>query len=241
MKIAVVDDDVNYLNGIKDYIARFEKESGEQCSVFTFENGMDFITDYEPKYDLIILDIKMPFMNGMTVAEKLRKLDEDVALIFMTSMAQYAIRGYAVSALDFAVKPVAYSDFAAKMKKALNYVRSHSEKFIVVQSSAGMLKKIGTKKIKYVEVMGHSLIYHCKDEEVTCRGQLVEAEKELDLPNFLKCNKCYIVNLDYVTGVVNDGLIVGEETLSVSRRRKKEILQRMSEYWGGGAAGCSGT
>lgn len=234
MRIAVVDDDPNYLNEIEDYIARFAQESGEQCSVYTFQNGMDFITDYEPKYDLVILDIKMPFMNGMTVAEKLRKIDEDVALIFMTSMAHYAIRGYSVSALDFAVKPVAYPDFAAKMKKAMNYICTHSEKFIVVQTSAGVLKRMSTKSIRYVEVMGHSLTYHCKNEDVTCRGSLIEAEKELDLSNFLKCNKCYIVNLDYVTGFRNDAIMIGEDALAVSRRRKKEILQKLSEYWGGG-------
>lgn len=234
MNIAIVDDDLNYLNEVKDYIARFETESGEQCSVYTFENGMDFITDYEPKYDLIILDIKMPFMNGMTVAEKLRKIDEEVALIFLTSMARYAIRGYSVSALDFMVKPVVYADFAAKLKKALNYVRMHDDKFIVVQTSSNTAKKVSAKSIRYVEVMGHSLVYHCKDEDLTCRGQLIEAEKALNLPNFMKCNKCYLVNLDYVTGFKNDEMIIGNESISVSRRRKKEIMQRVSEYWGGG-------
>lgn len=234
MKIAVVDDDKNYLQGIKEFILRFERESGEPCSVFLFDNAMDFITDYEPKYDLILLDIKMPFMNGMTAAEKLRKIDEDVAIIFMTSMAQYAIRGYSVSALDFVVKPVAYPDFAAKLNKAMHYVHSRDDRYIVVQISAGVLKRLNTKAIRYVEVMGHYLVYHCKEEDVTCRGQLEKAEAELNFPNFIKCNKCYLINLDYVTGMKQDEISLGKDVLAVSRRRKKEILQALSQHWGGG-------
>lgn len=232
MYIAIVDDDEEFSMLVKKYILRFEKESGEKCTAVFFSNGMDFISDYVPKYDLVLLDIKMPYMDGMTTAEKLREIDSKVALIFITTMSQYAIRGYSVSALDFAVKPIGYADFATKMRKAWKYVKDHGEHSLVVKTPDGM-KKINSSKILYVEVMGHSAIFHCKDRDVETRVTLDKIEKDLSLPNFARCNKCYLVNLDYVDAIKNETVVVGKDELVVSQRRRKEFLLKLTDYLGG--------
>lgn len=104
MRIVIVEDDEDQVRRLKDFIRRFEDESGEKCFVETFGNGMDFISDYSAKYDLVLLDIEMPHMDGMSAAEKLRETDEYTAIIFVTNMAQYAVRGYSVDALDLSLK-----------------------------------------------------------------------------------------------------------------------------------------
>ena len=104
MRIVIVEDDEDQVRRLKDFIRRFEGESGEKCFVETFGNGMDFISDYSAKYDLVLLDIEMPHMDGMSAAEKLRETDEYTAIIFVTNMAQYAVRGYSVDALDLSLK-----------------------------------------------------------------------------------------------------------------------------------------
>ena len=93
MRVAIVEDDGEQARRIAEYVDRFARESGEACTSIVFSNGMDFISDYEAKYDLILLDIEMPMMDGMTMAEKLREMDGYVAIIFVTNMAQYAVRG----------------------------------------------------------------------------------------------------------------------------------------------------
>lgn len=232
MRIALVEDEESSLRQALEFIRRFGQETGEKCVVDTFKNGLDFLSDYDPVYDLVLLDIKMPHMDGMSVAKKLRDMDGHVSLIFLTSMAQYALEGYAVSALDFAVKPVEYSAFAAKLKKALAHRRAHGESYLVLKLPAGM-RRISSREVRYVEVMGHSLIFHLEKETLTVRGQLAKLEKELPAQNFVKCNSCYLVNLDHVTCFDQSTIFLGEDALSVSRRRKKEFLAQLTDYLGG--------
>ena len=61
----------------------------------------------------------MPYIDGMKTSRKLREVDQNVALIFITNLMQYAIKGYEVNALDFMLKPVKYYDFEMKMNKAI--------------------------------------------------------------------------------------------------------------------------
>ena len=71
-----------------------------------YTNPVIFLTQYTNRYDLVLLDIEMPDMNGMVVANKLRAIDDEVPLIFITNMRKYAIKGYEVNASDFILKPI---------------------------------------------------------------------------------------------------------------------------------------
>ena len=70
----------------------------------------------------------MPKLNGMDAAEFIREKDEDVVIMFITNMAQYAIRGYSVGALDFIMKPITYYTFAMKMTRAIKRVEKKAQK-----------------------------------------------------------------------------------------------------------------
>ena len=83
----------------------------------TFEDGEEIVTDYRAAYDIILLDVQMRHMDGMAAAEAIRKADKDVILIFITNMAQFAIRGYAVDALDYVLKPVPYLPFPSSCRR----------------------------------------------------------------------------------------------------------------------------
>lgn len=240
MRIVIVEDDEDQVRRLKDFIRRFEGESGEKCFVETFGNGMDFISDYSAKYDLVLLDIEMPHMDGMSAAEKLRETDEYTAIIFVTNMAQYAVRGYSVDALDFIVKPVEYAVFSAKLRKALAYVKSHEDRHIFVTTQDGM-RKLYARDIRFVEVMGHYLAFHLAKEKVTVRGQLEKIEKALPPESFIRCNKCYLINLDHVTGMTRETVRMDDDELTVSRRRRKEFFARLADHIGGGVTECFGT
>ena len=106
IRIAIADDDAAFLAKIEKYIQKYQKENGEDIQLTAFSDAKELIEGYSPVYDIVILDIEMPGMNGMEAAEKIRQADEDVVLMFITNMIQYAIRGYSVGALDFVMKPV---------------------------------------------------------------------------------------------------------------------------------------
>lgn len=126
--VAIVEDEAESSELLRAFLERFEKEAKVSLSVSSFADGMDFISDYTPKYDLVLLDIDMPHLNGLAAAKKLRKMDDDVLIVFVTNLAQYAIRGYEVEALDFLVKPVDYTAFAAMMHKAQRYLHAQRSK-----------------------------------------------------------------------------------------------------------------
>ena len=83
---------------------------------------------YQKDADLILLDVEMPGMDGISLARRIRQDDKEVLLMFITNMAQYALHGYEVEAIDYVIKPLGYQEFALKMKKAMRYMGRHEKK-----------------------------------------------------------------------------------------------------------------
>ena len=122
-KIAVVEDEKEYQESLINSLHRIEKEQGEQFMVRLFNDGMDILDEYSVDYDLLLLDIKMKYIDGMETARRIREIDKDVTIIFITSLAQYAIEGYKVQAFDFILKPVKYEQFQVTINHALNSIK----------------------------------------------------------------------------------------------------------------------
>ena len=95
----------------------------------------------------------------MKAAEWIRNLDEEVILIFITNMAQFVMKGYEVSALDFLVKPVSYYMFVEKMHKAYDRVSMREERSIIIKGKE-CIYKVHTTELIYIEVQNHSLTFH---------------------------------------------------------------------------------
>ena len=121
LKIGLVDDDICYLEQMKTYLKQFCEEENVACQIEEFHNGLNFVEDYSGDLDVVFLDIEMPHLNGMEAAKRVREKDPSLGIIFVTNMAQYAIRGYEVNAIDFIVKPVKYFVFADTLKSAIRF------------------------------------------------------------------------------------------------------------------------
>ena len=163
--------------------------------------------------------IEMPTLGGMPTAERIRLLDPDVVLIFVTNMAQYAIRGYEVDALDFVLKPVSYYQFSTKLERALQRIQRRRGGQVALQVSGGV-QLLDTDDILYLETRDRLLHYHTATDTWSVRGSLLKAEKDLAAYHFARCNQCYLVNLRHVRGVQDDLVQVGEERLEISRRQR---------------------
>ena len=105
------------------FIAKYAQGERSQAGCDPFADGSQIVEPYRPGFDIIFLDIEMPRLGGMPTAERIRQLDPEVVLIFVTNMAQYAIRGYEVDALDFVLKPVSYYQFSTKLERALQRIQ----------------------------------------------------------------------------------------------------------------------
>lgn len=211
------------------YIDRYAQESGEDFDVTVFQDGADIVENYTADYGIILMDIEMTFMDGMTAAEQIREKDGEVVIIFITNMPQYAMKGYTVDALDYVLKPITYFAFSQRIDRALTRMHRRIHKYITVPIKGGM-RKIDVAKIAYVEVRDHDLIFHTKTESVYSKGSLTDIEAALAPEHFFRCNKCYLVNLEHVEGIQNNDILAGKDSIQVSRARKKAFLDALNDY-----------
>ena len=117
IRVAIVEDEAEIREQLMGYVQRYTRQYGTAFEVKTFADGLEILEDYRPAYDLILLDIEMKHLDGMETARRIRELDPEVMLVFITNMAQYAIKGYAVGALDYVLKPVPYFAFSQQLQK----------------------------------------------------------------------------------------------------------------------------
>ena len=230
--IAIVDDEAVHIKNLSDYIERFFKENGgAEYRISVFNDGDELLKDYHAAYDIVFLDIEMERVNGMKAARIIRKTDEDTAIIFVTHMARFAIKGYEVNALDFIVKPVDYFSFALKMKKAIKYVDNNLDNSIEIRISDAVYS-IKERDIYYVESIEHNVIFHTAIGEFKLYGTLKAFAERLSKSTFVMCNRCYIVNMRHVDSVVGKIAVVHGCQLVISRYKKNEFMQALVTYWG---------
>ena len=231
IRIAVIEDDENSVRIISEYLRKFGDSCNQEIRLRVFGNGMDFIETYVPEYDIVFMDLEMPLMDGLTAARKLREKDDDVIIVFVTFLAQYAIDGYGVGALNYLLKPIKYANLETVMRKAVPLIESR-DKSVLVNTVDGAVRRIGIGDIIYLEVFDNNVVYHTAHGDFTSRITLTNAEKELLGRGFSRCNRCYTVNLKYVTDVIQNDVRLGDICLAVSRHKKKQFLSDLAAYWG---------
>ena len=231
INIAIVEDEKLYVSQFKEYISRYEKESGNRINVSVFPDGAEIVENYSGDFDIILMDIQMKYMDGMTAAEQIRKLDSEVIIMFITNMTQYAIRGYAVDALDYVLKPVSYFAFSQRLNRAISRMKKRETKIIMVNMKGGMVR-INVANIYYIESQGHNLVLHTILGDYESAGTMKEVEEKLQGLNFCRGNKGYLINLQHVDGIQDGCAVVKGEPLLLSRSRKKEFMEALTNYWG---------
>ncbi len=234
MRIAIVEDDAACKDLLMKFIHRFEEENSVSFACTVFTDGMELITGYQPVWDLILMDIEMPLLDGMSTARRVREADQDVLIIFITQMAQYAMEGYEVSALDYVLKPVNYYAFSMKMKRVLNILQKRSDSFLVIQNQEGA-KRLSLNEIFYIEVQGHTLIYHTLEGNTSATGSrtIRNLEASLQGNSFVRCSQSFLVNLKYVESIEKDTIRMRNgDLLSISRSRRAPFTEALISYWG---------
>lgn len=231
VRVAIVEDQPQESDVLEKFLADYAAQAQLQIAVNVFHDPIDFISSYSAAYQLLLLDIQMPFIDGMSVAERIRTIDQNVFIVFVTNMAQFAVRGYKVEALDFILKPISYFEFSHMMDKVLHSLRQQEDASLIISTNREV-RRISAFKIIYVEVQRHKLFYHLEDCVLESWGTLAALEESLPPKMFSKVNSGMLVNLNHVTAVKEDEITVSGGTLPLSRRRKKEFLADLAHYFG---------
>lgn len=232
LRIAVVEDDDRDYANLKDVLDRFQKEKKASFEIVRFPSGEDFRGHLSDRFDIVFLDIDLKDDNGIDLAKALRETGSKTNIIFVTNLAQFAIKGYEVEALDFVVKPVSYFDFSLKIQKAIDKVKTHRDASITIYREKEPVTLLQSE-ITYVEIMHHSLIVHTLTQDFKSYGSLKDIESKVNPGAFSRCNNCYLVNLAHVSSVQGYSVMVHDTTLLISHPRKKDFMRALNNYLNG--------
>ena len=233
-RIAVVEDEQQYRDEVCQYIEQYATEHQLKFDVTTYTDGQEIVDDVQKHYDIIFFDIEMTQLNGMDAAKVIRERDANVVMVFITNMAQYAIEGYEVGALDFVLKPIDYYGFSFRLARALGRVQKKQGNLEFAINTPGGIKKLNSNDIYYIEIENRFLVYHTAEGDFSQRGTLQSAKEMFQNYHFVKCNHWYLVNLKYVTEIEENIVHVAGSRLEISRRNRAHFLKEVTEYIGGG-------
>lgn len=230
--IAICDDEKEFVQDFDTLLKQYAAESGELIKLSAFYDGMELIDNYDHTIDLIFLDVKMKMVNGFQAAKQIRKIDEKVGIIFLTTLSQYGLEGYKYQATNYIIKPLKYIRLKVEMDNFIQRHQNEDDPFLFIANDLGKYK-IFLKKLRFIETSNRNLLFHTEPEDVICYQKMKEIEENLSGKGFVRCHNSYIVNLFFVKDVkkLNIELITGE-IIPLSQPRRKEFMEKLAKYWG---------
>ena len=201
MKInfAICDDnriDSQYVN---ELIKKWTRNKKYQIHIDIFQSAEAFLFHYtqNKEYDILLLDIEMKKMDGVTLARMIRKSNKSVQILFITGYSQYIAEGYDVEALHYLMKPIKEEKMFDVLDRAVTKL-IQNEKHLLLKLSDEMIK-IPLHEIIYIDVNRNYVTIHA-NKDYTLKKTLGEIEKELD-EKFFRIGRSAIVNLKYITRI----------------------------------------
>lgn len=197
--------------------------------IYTFQDGRKLIASTEKiTYDLIILDIEMPSIDGLTVAKKLRESGEKTALVFLTSHVEYALKGYEVNALRYLTKPVKKEQLLEIINHLI--VENSDVKKIILKNEEDMIM-VPVNDILYLEANNQDVRVVTKDNIYFRRYNIKDYEEELSGFFFVRCHRSYLVNLAHIAKLTKKDVILdNEEAIPLSRTKEKSVKDALITY-----------
>ncbi len=233
IRIAICDDEKNFVCQIKKILEGYSGEIGETICIEEFYDGVMLLDKYSCQFDIIFLDIKMPFVDGVKVAEKIRKRDPYVTIIFLTSILGRALDGYRVNAANFLVKPVKKEKVIHEIDNWIEENRMKRQECILIENKEGQFK-VPIASIRYIETYNRNLLVHVENQSIVCYKKLKQIKGKLEPYGFAQIHKGILINMSYVNSIEGSGVIlITKEELPVGRAMKKEFMQHLAEYLGG--------
>lgn len=233
-RVLMIEDDDAEAAELEAAVRRYASERSIALSVAREASAFDLF-EQAISSDLVLLDIDLPGINGMEAAEALRDRGVRTPIIFVTNLAQYAVHGYAVDALDFIVKPVTWGSVSMALDRALRATRRKKDENVVIRTRDGAAI-IPRRDLLYVEVRSHDLLFHeaGKLEPVLGHGSLSAVEQDLADGTFVRVSASCLVNMGHISRVRRDSLLMDDGSEQwFSRRKKREALEKIAEYLGG--------
>ncbi len=229
-KVAICDDKSIVRDELCSLCADVLDFKGIEYNIIPFcdAESLEYAIDTHDDFDLIILDIELTGKNGMELAKDLRKNNNMVSIIFVSSHETYLKDGYSIQPIHFLIKPVTFKMLYDAISADLRINHSTSQ---IVLNFKNKFYTINTSDITYIEVMGHNLYIHTVVDKTVFRQTMAEIERMLPKEFFCRCHNSYIVNLKYIDEFsrteisLNNGVI-----LPIGRKYSNEFQKKFIRY-----------
>ena len=232
MKVAICDDDSRDLLQIVSLLESYRHDRKAELSYVSFQNATDLLASMENEnYNVLLLDVLMPGVNGMQAARDIRKQNEHVEIIFLTSSPEYAVESYSVRAHYYLLKPASEEKLFPIFDRLLDdFKKPEDALYIKTQSSVFSLPY---GKIECIEVRAKKLYFYLTDgdtREVT--GHLADYEQTLlKRPDFIKVHRSYLVNLQWVQELRLGELVTASgRRVPVSRAAYSQVRTAYTQF-----------
>lgn len=203
LKIAICDDNITDLSNMVSFVDDYNALQRDKHTIeyTAFQNAVDLIAAMESGhlYDLVLLDILMPFMTGMDAAKEIRQFNQAVKIIFLTSSPEYAVDSYAVDAYYYALKPIWKDKLFILLDKVLCDQNKQTGECLLIKSKTG-LTRVYVNQLEFAEVIGRNIFYHLTDSSVVeATSTMSKLEKSLlEFSCFIKPHRSFIVNVEHI-------------------------------------------
>ena len=235
LKIGICDDEIDIMKQLKDYLEHYSFAYNIDFEVSTFTSGEELLQSYHNAgtYHILFLDVEMPGINGINLANQIRELpDRNVYIVFVSSYPEYMKDSFNVRAFQYLTKPIDRTVFEIELKRIVDD--------IVHQSSAKLLlptaendELIFLDELLYIKSINSKqkrLDFILKDRTIHSQGTIAEYEKKLDTAGFISPTQGYLIHMRYLRYIRKNELVLcNDEIIPLSRRKEKAIRDYFNE------------
>lgn len=235
IKIAICDDENYYLNLLENMVKAILKKFKVKANIFKFSSSAEFLEFQKNSFlafDLILLDILMDGLNGIDLAKKIRQLDSETKILFISTSKDYILDGYDVHAYNYLLKPISSFKLENIFLEFINNFNKSKNNFFTVRNKQSILK-INLDDIIFFESKLRKInILSSNALDISFYDKLDNIEKNLPSKNFVRCHKSYLVNLNYIKKIENSKIItLNNIIIPISRSYLKNTKDIFFEYF----------
>lgn len=228
MNIAICDDETNMLTVIKDKALSVLNSLNKTADISVFDSGEELLTAYDGNqkpFDIIFLDIKMDKLDGIKTAELIRRYDNNVKIVFVTSSAEYVFKGYEVKAYRYIMKNELEYGFGKVLKDIIKETEAPAEKPFIFTFGAETVS-LSLSDICYFESEKRIVKIITDAEEYKTYSKLVDIEQAIDNEYFIRCHQSYLVNAKKIDKISKNEIhLKNGKTVPVSKKYQKDVKE----------------
>ncbi|NCB42433.1 MAG: response regulator transcription factor [Clostridia bacterium] len=236
IRIGLCDDEEQELLNLSGLLESYKESTKSEYNISyeAFKNSLDLLAAIESGkvFDILLLDIVMPQMNGIKLAKEIRRKDANSKILFLSTTSDFAVESYEVEAFHYIVKPIRKDIFFDQIARAVKSIVGEENQFLLVKSKKE-LRKVRFNEIQYAEIIDHTIYLHLrKGELVKNFGTMEQLESALCADSrFIKPHRSYLLNMDCIESISPGGIRTTEgKHIPISRKLYKSIRQAYIDY-----------